>query len=823
MQQPKGLANRWVDLSSRHPKKVLGAALMCSIIAIYLASGLKIRGDFAALLPNDYPSVKGFEIITEKVGGLGFMMVVVEGQTANQVLKITHKLSKQYKTLRSVIRNVQYHQVPPFVKERLLYYAQPKDVHTLYTRLQKLKAYIQAEHKRQNPMVIDLDESSEKKKSIQRPTFDDLLKKYKLNSKMYEGSGLIGTPDGKLSVILLQPNGLESDLKFIKKMVHALRDTTQTTLAQQKEKLRKGIQIHYTGRYMVRYEDDQALQKQLTRITFISLSGVLLLLFFATRRKRSLLLIGAPLLFGVIWTGGMAWILSPGGEINIVTAFIVAVLFGLGIDFGIHLFTRYQTERLGGQTLHAALGQALHSTGAAGLIAVLTSASAFFIIQLTELKGISQFGQIAGVGLLCILTSMLTTFPALAAWFEQRSPMEPTERELESPIHSIWLPFKAKPIVWKLGLALGGLLIIGGGTVVATGSIQFENNLWRLITQGKAVRIYDRLKKDVFKGELEPSVMLFSSHASLKRFQKKADQQMKAGKWSTVRSTLSVHSLVPSLDRQKQTEQQLKKIRVLLRDKAFRNLSDDDEEQIEDLRKLANMRPFTSKDVPQQLRMFLGGGHPLLYLIPGINPTQLDKGRQYAQQLVSMAKTLKQPGEKIWIGDSNLILSDMIYLVKRDGVRSVGFVVVAVLIILLLALRRQKWAIWLVLSPLAVGFSAMFILMWWFEIKLNPFNVVMLPVTLGIGIDHGVYIYYHWHEDKRILARSQMGPVFYAVLLASITSLVGFGSLTLATHKGIYSIGLLAALGILCCTVTAFVVLPSLFTWLQRQHANTSE
>jgi predicted RND superfamily exporter protein len=820
VQKPQELAKRWVAFSIRRPWAILGVALILTVLALFFASRLKVRGDFAALLPKHYPSVKGFETITQRVGGLGFFMVVVDGPNAKQVRHLVKDLAPKFRAMRKDVRGVSIYKAPPFLKKKMLYLLPKEDLKELYSRLVKLKAHIQAETKRRNPMFIDLQKDSEKKKS-QPPRFDDLLKKYGLKESDLKGSDLLGTPDGKLAVILLQPNGLESDVVFIERLHKGLKKTVAATLKSNPKRYGDKIRVRYTGRYMVKLEDDQALKSQITGVTSLSFVGVLLILFFSTRRKRSLLMIGVPLLLGVIWTAGVTWLVSPKGEINFITAFIVAVLFGLGIDFGIHLFTRYQTERLSGENLQDALEHAIGSTGAAGIIAVLTSAAAFFIIQLTDFKGLSQFGQVAGIGLLVILLSMMWVFPALAALFERRSAFEPTQTDDASKKRTVWITLKPRNIYWQGGLLFGLVTVAGAVALMATGSIKFEYDLWRLLTQGEAVKTYDVLKKNVFFGELEPSVFLCESHKQLRELETKLSKELKAGKWPTVRQILSIHSIVPAYQKQLKRQPLIAKIKKLLEHSAFENVPDKYEDSIILLEDMAKAKPYKLKDLPKTLKQLFGAGHPMLFIVPNINPTQIDKGLQYARDLVLINK--KHADGKILAGDSNLIVADMFRLLGRDGPRSVGFVLIAVILLLFIALRGQPYAIWLVLTPIVVGFCALIVVMWLLQIRLNPFNVIMLPVTLGIGIDHGVYMYYHWHEQGRGPVTQSMGYVFYAVLLASVTSLVGFGSLALAKHQGIHSVGLLAALGILCSTVAAFVVLPSLFTWMQHKRTKQPE
>jgi predicted RND superfamily exporter protein len=54
-----------------------------------------------------------------------------------------------------------------------------------------------------------------------------------------------------------------------------------------------------------------------------------------------------------------------------------------------------------------------------------------------------------------------------------------------------------------------------------------------------------------------------------------------------------------------------------------------------------------------------------------------------------------------------------------------------------------------------------------------------------------------------------MGHTARAVLIASLTTMIGFGSLALASHRGLASLGLVLLLGVGACLVTSAIVLPN--------------
>ena len=107
-----------------------------------------------------------------------------------------------------------------------------------------------------------------------------------------------------------------------------------------------------------------------------------------------------------------------------------------------------------------------------------------------------------------------------------------------------------------------------------------------------------------------------------------------------------------------------------------------------------------------------------------------------------------------------------------------------------------------------VGFMA------WAGIPFNPANIMTLPLVVGIGVTNGIHILNRFSEEKNpsILARS----TGLAVLVSGLTTIAGFGSLILAKHQGIESLGYVMAVGTATCMIAALTFLPAVLQLLLR-------
>lgn len=126
---------------------------------------------------------------------------------------------------------------------------------------------------------------------------------------------------------------------------------------------------------------------------------------------------------------------------------------------------------------------------------------------------------------------------------------------------------------------------------------------------------------------------------------------------------------------------------------------------------------------------------------------------------------------------------------------------------------RNLLAVALALCPVAVGSMWLGGLMGWFGIPFNPANIMTLPLVVGIGVTNGIHILNRFAEERSpgILARS----TGKAVLVSGLTTIAGFGSLMLARHRGIESLGFVMAVGVATCMIAGLTFLPALLTWVR--------
>ncbi len=146
----------------------------------------------------------------------------------------------------------------------------------------------------------------------------------------------------------------------------------------------------------------------------------------------------------------------------------------------------------------------------------------------------------------------------------------------------------------------------------------------------------------------------------------------------------------------------------------------------------------------------------------------------------------------------------------RNGFLWAGvYALIAMVLVLLLDFGRIKHTL-VALLPLAMGMFATLGFMAMFGFSLNPANMIAFPLILGVGADNGVHVLHDFRCRDRKRRYRLSHVTGFGIMVAALTTILGFGTLMIAEHRGMASLGLILTVGVTCCMGTALVFLPAL-------------
>jgi len=145
-----------------------------------------------------------------------------------------------------------------------------------------------------------------------------------------------------------------------------------------------------------------------TAISFIVSFLVLLLL---TRRPVPALVVLTPVVLATLWVVGSMVVLSL--KWNVLTVMVTALSLGIGIDYVIHMWRRFEAERGKNDDVWEALEETISTTGVALILSAGTTALGFLVLLLSPMPVVQQFGLVTALTVTFSLVLSIIVLPVL--------------------------------------------------------------------------------------------------------------------------------------------------------------------------------------------------------------------------------------------------------------------------------------------------------------------------------------------------------------------------------------------------------------------------
>ncbi|HEX4645229.1 MAG TPA: MMPL family transporter, partial [Verrucomicrobiae bacterium] len=217
------------------------------------------------------------------------------------------------------------------------------------------------------------------------------------------------------------------------------------------------------------------------------------------------------------------------------------------------------------------------------------------------------------------------------------------------------------------------------------------------------------------------------------------------------------------------------------------------------IRNQDDREPLRVQDLPPALRnRFIGlNGKYLLQVYPKEDVWQRANQEKFVKELRTVDPNVT--GTPVQLYEYTTLL--------KNSYQQAAWYSLAAIIIMVLVHFRTLSSVILSLLPVAVGSIWLGGLMGAFGIPFNPANIMTLPLVIGIGVTNGIHILNRFAEERNpgILAKSTGKAVF----VSGLTAIAGFGSLMLAKHQGIRSLGYVMSLGVALCMIAGLTLLPA--------------
>lgn len=628
-----------------------------------------------------------------------------------------------------------------------------------------------------------------------------------------------------------------------------------------------GVNADVTGSPILELDEMMQSQSDTMVATAVSLVLVGLIFIFGYHETGRPLKAMLCLLVGLCYSMGYTTLTV--GRLNILTITFAPMLVGMAIDFGVHLITRYEEELRHGLSRQLALRKAMINTGQGITTGAFTTAAAFFAMAFTDFAGVREMGIITGGGLLVCLIPMMTMLPVLILGGRQNV----LDRGSGDPAPS----FRERLETWWMnrpGLVTLAAVVISGLCLTQFPKVIFDYDLRNMQSSGLPAVVFEKKLM-----ESTPKSVLFGAVVA-SNAQEAIALQTRLTNLTTVAEVDSIAPLIaqtnqeaklrmigeikqelaplqfaeppespPSITELSQTltflqaylgqaanvvEKETTDTNLLANLRSLRGaigelrtamLSGDRERNarklgaferafFEDLRNTFetlksqdNSAPLRVQDLPDPIRhRFVGNtGKLLLQVYPKQDLWVRTNQARFVNEVRQVVPEVT--GEPVQLFEYTSLL--------KQSYETAAYYAIGAMMLMVFLQFRSLSAVLLAHLPVVLGGVWLVGWMGWAGVPFNPANIMTLPLVVGIGVTYGVHILTRFAEEQSpsILAKS----TGKAVLVSGLTTVAGFGSLILAKHNGIISLGLVMSVGVITASLASLVSLPALLMLMRKK------
>ncbi|MCE7999748.1 MAG: MMPL family transporter [Rhodobiaceae bacterium] len=845
-------------LSARRGWLTICAALIVGAVSLLLvATGLQFNSDKESLVGNTAPFKQRNAAFDQAFPQfLNSLIIVVDAQTGAQAQDLAELITLKLEAAPDRYRNVYFAEGDPFFRQNGLLYLSPEELEEhvdLLANAEPALAAIAASPTLEGIFdLLELGMSARETGETLPPSFERLTSDLTtLTRTLNDGGpsdhfgGFLGhAADFPRRIVTVQPALDYSSQSAERAAMQDLRRLLADPAFQD-----EGVRIRLTGRVALADDEIWAIQDSVFLAGILSTLFAGALLGFALRSWRLIAGILITLFIGLVWTMGFATLAV--GSLNMISAAVVVLFIGLGIDHSIHVSLRYREARQNGDNHLDAVRTAAQEMGGAVALCATTSAIAFAAFIPTEYRGLAELGIIAAGSLFLAFIASFTVLPALLTLFGE-DPAQDHVPHFVGEGTAQWLI--GHSMAFSIGVAVAAVIAIA-----AAGPPRFDFSTLAIRDAGsesvvtllelQADGVVTDYAADVLVDTPEDASKLAARLATLPEVGDvlipatyvPADQDLKLEiladaegfLWPVL--TATPDAPLTDTERKQAVEKFAQRVALMSGEdtlaESLRHLSaalitfavnDPSGQMLRDfetrvsaplmrdvnrLRHALAAEPITFDDLPSALRSrVIGTGGEVRVVATPSHPLLASTD---LEAFVTAVRTVAPDatGRALTEADVGGLVVQSFYLA--------GIIAFVGITLLLVAVLRSAVDALLVLSPLVLAACFTVASANFLGVSFNFANIIVLPLIFGLGIDSGIhFVLRRRHETTVGVVMLSSTP--QAIVLSALSTIGAFSALSLSRHWGLASMGLLLTIAIIWVIFCTVVVLPALIEWRDK-------
>lgn len=648
---------------------------------------------------------------------------------------------------------------------------------------------------------------------------------------------LIASPDSTMYLIQITPDFASTDLLKGTQLMDRLRELIPKEIEELKSRIpnikdkANDLNWYLTGKTAFHYESDLIFEKETLKILLFSFSMVMALLLGVYRSFRSAIILMIPICAGIGPNYGLIYLRYD--EVNPVVMGASGVLFGLGCDYGVHLWGRFREEIDRGLSPLRAVEVVYEQTGPPVLLGGLTSILAFLCLCLSDQSAMAQFGWVGASGLVLTLVSTLFLFPALVRVIAARK--RDYFPRMWATFDRFSRLFKRSPLIIVLVSAFIVLV-----SLIFVARLSYEKDLFKVfLARGmESMAVSEHISRKYDANFSQPTLLSFDVANSeqglviqrqldniLARLMEK-DREItsfdsisylmapEAVKRKNEKFLSVIVEKWPALDKkfsQKIAESDLSAEATNTMKATFDSVGQVFREVVR------NKAPVNDKLGDLERTWYqarVNGRHRFLTMIRySHDVSDMDELRRADQKILEAVKDLPV---NVRISGPRQAMEAILSSLVSELV-TLGLYVLVSVVLFFLALFRHPLGVALSLIPMSGAFCITLGVMGALGMGL-PFSIVgVAPLIFGLGMDNGVHVVMGSSFEEGGSVEQAMARVTRPVIFTSLANVMGFVAMITSQHYSLEFLGWTMVIGMASSVGLTLTTLPALLFLMQRR------
>jgi hypothetical protein len=767
-----------------------------------------IKSDIEALLPADSPAITGVGVLRERMDSVQHLGIIIRGNQPGAPAAFAKELGQHLRAyaeehpglIRSIKLDVGAER--DFVRKYAFLYLPLPDLQALGLYLSDRLGGVPFENPADDGGEIERQFGLEELKSFwqARDPFGGRFPEDQLVSQ-----------DGLTAVVVIFLATTDTGIGTIGPLFDQVRGEVALLSPESRD-----LVIGFAGDVAIAVEELSALEADIGLSATLVCLGVAISVLLFFRWFLALPAIALSVAVGTAWGFGISSFFLD--SLTTTTAFLGSIIIGNGINPAIMLTARFTEERRLGTSVEEAVRRAVAATWKGTLAAALAAAAGYFALSTTSFRGFSEFAIIGSIGVLCCWLAAYGMLPHILVHLDRRYEVEQLPGNSHMMLRNAiwWLPISSPNVC----LFVGGIGILASLLVIVQfdrSNIEYDMSKLRnrqSLIEGEGY--WSGQMNELVRRNFTAVALMGETSEQAEILGRELRERARERPLSLITSRVVTPDDVLPDDLELRHEE-IRHIVALVTPDVAALLPSDLRAPLESLTETAQAPMPGPGQLPELLALGLrekdGKFGRTALLLQSLDGSTWDGGLT-----IEAASVLREIADIVdpaaAIAGGFFVSAQVLEALEREAAPTTLAALCAVIAIIVILFRVSIQAV-LVLTSLLVGVVFLAGAVMFFDIKINFLNFMAFPVTFGIGAEYAINVLHRFRQEPSDI-RTVMGNTGGAVALCSLTTILGYGSLLIATNQALFSFGLLAVIGEVTCLVSATVLLPAVFVRINK-------